>query len=52
MGKKSVIVIGAGLAGLSAGCYAQINGYDSTIFEFHSKPGGVAAVPVSFEDGK
>lgn len=43
MSKKSVIIIGAGLAGLSAGCYAQMNGYQSRIFEHHSKPGGVAA---------
>lgn len=44
MSKKSIIIIGAGLAGLSTGCYAQINGYESKIFEYHSKPGGVAAV--------
>ncbi len=44
MSKKSIIIIGAGLAGLSAGCYAQMNGYESRIFEHHSKPGGVAAV--------
>ena len=43
MERKTVIIIGAGLAGLSAGCYAQMNGYDSTILEHHSKPGGVAA---------
>lgn len=38
-----MIVIGAGLAGLSTGCYAQLNGYESKIFEHHTKPGGVAA---------
>lgn len=38
--RKTMIVIGAGLAGLSTGCYAQMNGYDSTIFEMHSLPGG------------
>ena len=43
MGDKSIIIIGAGLAGLSTGCYAQMNGYQSRIFEHHSKPGGVAA---------
>lgn len=43
MERKSVIIIGAGLAGLSAGCYAQLNGYQSTIMEHHSEPGGVAA---------
>lgn len=42
MTEKSIIVIGAGLAGLSAGCYAQMNGYRSHIFEHNSKPGGVA----------
>ncbi|MHA1903169.1 MAG: phytoene desaturase family protein [Candidatus Thorarchaeota archaeon] len=44
MGRKSIIIIGAGLAGLSTGCYAQMNDYDSRIFEHHSKPGGLAAV--------
>ena len=44
MEKKSMIIIGAGLAGLSTGCYAQMNGYESKIFEHHSVPGGVAAV--------
>jgi len=43
MQEKSIIIIGAGLAGLSAGCYAQMNGYQSHIFEHHSKPGGLAA---------
>ncbi len=43
MSKKSVIIIGAGLAGLSAGCFCQINGYESQIFEHHTLPGGVAA---------
>ena len=38
-----VIIIGAGLSGLSAGCYAQMNDYQSHIFEHHSQPGGVAA---------
>lgn len=38
---KKVIIIGAGIAGLSAGCYAQMNGYQTQIFEMHDKPGGV-----------
>ncbi len=38
---KSVIVIGAGIAGLSAGIYAQMNGYHSRIFEMHNLPGGL-----------
>jgi phytoene desaturase len=43
MDEKRIIIIGAGLAGLSAGCYAQMNGYHSQIFEHHTQPGGVAA---------
>jgi len=42
MPDESILIIGAGLAGLSAGCYAQMNGYRSFIFEHHSTPGGVA----------
>ncbi len=38
---KSLIIIGAGIAGLSTGCYAQMNAYHSQIFEMHDKPGGV-----------
>ncbi|QFZ20326.1 phytoene desaturase family protein [Saccharothrix syringae] len=38
--RKTMIVIGAGLGGLSTGCYAQMNGYDSQIFEMHEIPGG------------
>lgn len=37
----SVIVIGAGIAGLSTGCYAQMNGYRTRIFELHDLPGGL-----------
>ncbi|MBN1937480.1 MAG: NAD(P)/FAD-dependent oxidoreductase [Anaerolineae bacterium] len=36
-----VIIIGAGLAGLAAGVYGQINGYQTRIFEQHTRPGGV-----------
>ena len=38
---KPIIIIGAGLAGLSSGCYGQMNGYSTQIFEMHDKPGGV-----------
>jgi phytoene dehydrogenase-like protein len=41
MAEKSIIIIGAGLAGLSTGCYAQMNGYHTQIFEHHTMPGGV-----------
>jgi phytoene dehydrogenase-like protein len=39
--ERSIIIIGAGIAGLSTGCYAQMNGYSTHIFEMHNKPGGL-----------
>jgi len=42
MSEKSIIIIGAGLAGLSTGYYCQLNGYKTKIFEHHITPGGVA----------
>ena len=39
--RKTINIIGAGVAGLSAGCYAQMNGYHSQIFELHDLPGGL-----------
>lgn len=41
MNKKRVIIIGAGISGLTAGCYLQQNGYDTEIFEAHNVPGGL-----------
>jgi len=41
MAEKSVIIIGAGIAGLSAGCYAQMNGFKSEVYEMHNIPGGL-----------
>ncbi len=38
---KSVIIIGGGVAGLAAGCYAQMNGFNSTIYEKHAFTGGL-----------
>ena len=38
---RSVIIIGAGMAGLAAGCYGQMNGYRTAIYEMHNLPGGV-----------
>jgi len=38
---KSVIIVGAGIAGLSTGCYARMNGYETTILEMHNIPGGL-----------
>ncbi len=37
---RSIIIIGAGMGGLAAGIYGQINGYETQIFEMHTKPGG------------
>ena len=39
--EKNVIVVGAGIAGLSAGSYACMNGFKTTIFEMHKIPGGL-----------
>jgi len=41
MKEKSIIIIGAGIAGLSAGCYAAMSGYRSMIYETHTSPGGL-----------
>jgi phytoene dehydrogenase-like protein len=38
---KSIIIIGAGFAGLAAGIYARLNGYKTQIFEMHNQPGGL-----------
>lgn len=39
--KKKIIIIGAGISGLSAGCYGQMNGYETEIFEMQGTPGGL-----------
>ena len=41
MSKNKITIIGAGIAGLSAGNYLQINGYDTKIYELHDMPGGL-----------
>ncbi|MDX9723379.1 MAG: FAD-dependent oxidoreductase, partial [Myxococcota bacterium] len=41
MSEPRIIVIGAGLAGLSAAIYARLNGFRCTVFEQHNLPGGV-----------
>lgn len=38
--KPTLIVIGAGVAGMATGVYAQMSGFDSQIFEMHVLPGG------------
>jgi phytoene dehydrogenase-like protein len=37
---KKVIIIGGGIAGLSAGIYSAMNGFDTEILEMHSVAGG------------
>ncbi|GGZ61946.1 amine oxidase [Streptomyces inusitatus] len=39
-GRETMIIIGAGLGGLSTGCYARMNGYRTHILEMHEIPGG------------
>jgi phytoene dehydrogenase-like protein len=38
---RSLIIIGGGIAGLAAGCYARMNNLDAEIHEMHSGPGGL-----------
>ena len=39
MGKK-ILIIGAGISGLVAGCYGQSNHFETEIYEMHNLPGG------------
>ncbi len=39
--EKRMVIIGAGIAGLSTGIYALMNGYKTTICEMHDIPGGL-----------
>ncbi len=42
MTEKSIIIVGGGIAGLSAGVYGRMNGFKTRIFEMHKKkPGGL-----------
>jgi phytoene dehydrogenase-like protein len=41
MPDKKIIIIGGGIAGLSAGCYLQMNGYRTAVYESHNLPGGL-----------
>jgi len=41
MTQKSILIIGAGVAGLCAGIYGQMNGYQTKIVEKHKIPGGL-----------
>lgn len=37
---KSIIIIGSGMGGMATGIYGQYNGFTTTIFEAHHRPGG------------
>ncbi len=39
--QKKINIVGAGVAGLCAGTYLQMNGYETEIFELHNLPGGL-----------
>jgi phytoene dehydrogenase-like protein len=39
--RGTLIIIGAGVAGLATACYGRRNGYDTVVFEMHDKPGGM-----------
>ena len=38
--EKKIVIIGGGVAGLSAGIYARLNGFNAEIIEMHSLTGG------------
>lgn len=38
---KKIVIVGGGVAGLSAGIYARLNGFDTLILEKHSIAGGL-----------
>lgn len=37
---EKIIIIGAGVAGMTAGVYARLNGFEAEIYEMHTIPGG------------
>lgn len=41
MAEKTLAIIGAGISGLSAGCYGRLNGYRTIILERHGLSGGL-----------
>jgi phytoene dehydrogenase-like protein len=43
-----IVIIGGGVAGLSCGCYLQMNGYQTQILEANKEPGGLC---VSWDRG-
>jgi phytoene dehydrogenase-like protein len=47
--KVKINIIGAGVSGLCAGAYLQMNGFETQIFEKHSIPGGLCT---SWQNGE
>ncbi|MBK6986670.1 MAG: NAD(P)/FAD-dependent oxidoreductase [Bacteroidetes bacterium] len=47
--KPTINIIGAGILGLCAGSYLQMNGFETQIFEKHSIPGGLCT---SWQNGE
>lgn len=45
--KKSIIIIGAGFAGLAAGTYARMNGYKTQNGEWQEMKKPATALPLS-----
>jgi heterodisulfide reductase subunit A-like polyferredoxin len=43
---KELLIIGGGIAGLSAGIYARRNGYSATILEMGQRPGRTNSIVV------
>ena len=41
--RKSIVIVGAGVAGLAAGVYALQSGFDATVFELQETVGGATA---------
>jgi phytoene dehydrogenase-like protein len=39
---RSIVVVGGGIAGLAAGCYGRLEGYETTVLEQGAGPGGLA----------
>ena len=37
---KKIVIIGGGIAGLSAGIYSAMNGFETEIMEMHNVAGG------------
>jgi len=40
---KKIAIIGGGISGLSAGIFARVNGFETTIYEMGNKAGGVCS---------